>query len=138
MMLYQKQCEVIWEMAEKSDCVIVGRCADHILREHHPFRFFVCAIGHRGRAAVVIDAKPGAAPYRRGQNQDSRKNQQNTHHPLGQLSGRVDFFPVVHTLGTAGTEGYLLRHPRPERGQFFHSITVPPSSAEHSYTAQQG
>ena len=57
MMLYQKQCEVIWEMAEKSDCVIVGRCADHILREHHPFRFFVCAIGHRGRAAVVIDAK---------------------------------------------------------------------------------
>lgn len=35
-LLYQKQCEVIREMAEKSNCVIVGRCADHILREQHP------------------------------------------------------------------------------------------------------
>ena len=28
-------------MAEKSDCVIVGRCADYILREKNPFRLFV-------------------------------------------------------------------------------------------------
>ena len=42
-LLYHKQCEVIREMAEKSNCVIVGRCADHILRERHPFRFFVYA-----------------------------------------------------------------------------------------------
>lgn len=42
-MLYQKQCEVIREMAKKSDCVIVGRCADYILREHDPFRIFVYA-----------------------------------------------------------------------------------------------
>ena len=42
-LLYQKQCEVIREMTEKSNCVIVGRCVDHILRERHPFRFFVYA-----------------------------------------------------------------------------------------------
>ena len=30
-------------MAAKSDCVIVGRCADHILRAFKPFRIFVYA-----------------------------------------------------------------------------------------------
>ena len=42
-LLYQKQCEVLREMAERSDCVIVGRCADYILRDHRPFRIFVYA-----------------------------------------------------------------------------------------------
>lgn len=42
-LLYQQQCQVIREMAEKSDCVIVGRCADYILREYHPFRIFMYA-----------------------------------------------------------------------------------------------
>ena len=30
-------------MASKSDCVIVGRCADYILQEYRPFRIFVYA-----------------------------------------------------------------------------------------------
>ena len=37
----QEQHNIILEMAEKSDCVIVGRCADYILREKNPFRLFV-------------------------------------------------------------------------------------------------
>ena len=37
----QEQHTIIQEMAEKSDCVIVGRCADYILREAKPFRVFV-------------------------------------------------------------------------------------------------
>ena len=41
--IYSAQAEVIKEMAEKSDCVIVGRCADHILRDHHPINVFVYA-----------------------------------------------------------------------------------------------
>ena len=31
------------EMAQKSDCVIVGRCGDYILRDFEPFRIFVYA-----------------------------------------------------------------------------------------------
>lgn len=38
-----EQHKLICEMAEKSDCVVVGRCADDILREHKPFRIFVYA-----------------------------------------------------------------------------------------------
>ncbi len=41
--IYTEQANVLREMAEKSDCVIVGRCADYILKEHHPLRLFVYA-----------------------------------------------------------------------------------------------
>ena len=33
--------QYVKKMAEKSDCVIVGRCADDILREMNPLRIFV-------------------------------------------------------------------------------------------------
>lgn len=39
--VYNEQHNIIREMAERSDCVIVGRCADYILRDLHPLRIFV-------------------------------------------------------------------------------------------------
>lgn len=39
--IYAEQSNVIKELAEKSDCVIVGRCADYILKDQNPFRIFV-------------------------------------------------------------------------------------------------
>lgn len=41
--VFQKQIRVIKEMAEKSHCVIVGRCADYVLRSFFPYRIFVYA-----------------------------------------------------------------------------------------------
>ena len=41
--VYAEQANVLRDMADKSDCVIVGRCADYILRDHKPFRLFVYA-----------------------------------------------------------------------------------------------
>lgn len=41
--IYREQSKLIQELAEKSDCVIVGRSADYILREKNPFRVFVYA-----------------------------------------------------------------------------------------------
>lgn len=41
--VYTEQANTIRDMAEKSDCVIVGRCADHILREQKPLRLFIYA-----------------------------------------------------------------------------------------------
>ncbi len=41
--VYAEQEKVIKSMAEKSDCVIVGRCADYILRNYNPFKIFVYA-----------------------------------------------------------------------------------------------
>ena len=41
--IYQEQCRIIKEMAAKSDCILVGRCADYILQNRNPFRIFVYA-----------------------------------------------------------------------------------------------
>ncbi len=41
--IYQEQHRIIRELAEESDCIIVGRCADYILKEDNPFRIFVYA-----------------------------------------------------------------------------------------------
>lgn len=41
--VYTEQANVIREMAERSDCVIVGRCADYILRDLMPLRLFIYA-----------------------------------------------------------------------------------------------
>ncbi len=41
--IYTEQHTLLKELAEKSDCVIVGRCADTILKDDNPFRIFVYA-----------------------------------------------------------------------------------------------
>lgn len=41
--VFNEQENVIREMAEKSNCIIVGRCADYILRELNPYKIFVYA-----------------------------------------------------------------------------------------------
>lgn len=41
--VFQAQCEIIERLATQSNCVIVGRCADYILREYQPYRIFIYA-----------------------------------------------------------------------------------------------
>lgn len=41
--IFTEQTNVVREMAEKSSCVIVGRCADYILKDYEPFKIFVYA-----------------------------------------------------------------------------------------------
>ena len=43
MTIFSEQHKLLVELAKKSDCIIIGRCADHILREMKPFRIFVYA-----------------------------------------------------------------------------------------------
>ena len=41
--IYAEQRNIIKELASKNDCLIVGRCADYILKEFNPFNIFVYA-----------------------------------------------------------------------------------------------
>ena len=41
--IFREQTNVIKEMAKKSDCVIVGRCADYILEDLNPLKIFIYA-----------------------------------------------------------------------------------------------
>lgn len=43
MVVYAEQHKILRELADKSDCIIVGRCADYVLRDCDPFRIFVYA-----------------------------------------------------------------------------------------------
>lgn len=39
--VFSEQEKVLKQMAEKTNCVIVGRCADYILRDYNPIKIFV-------------------------------------------------------------------------------------------------
>lgn len=41
--IFIEQHNIITEMAKRSDCIIVGRCSDYIVREQNPLRIFVYA-----------------------------------------------------------------------------------------------
>ena len=41
--VFREQSAIITDMANTSDCVVVGRCADYILAQMHPMRIFVHA-----------------------------------------------------------------------------------------------
>ncbi len=41
--VFSQQHALLKELSEKSDCIIVGRCADFVLRDKSPFRIFVYA-----------------------------------------------------------------------------------------------
>lgn len=41
--IFSRQREIIREMAERSDCIIIGRCADYILADKKPIRLFLYA-----------------------------------------------------------------------------------------------
>ena len=41
--IFRQQRQILRELADKADCVIVGRCADWMLRAYHPFLIFVYA-----------------------------------------------------------------------------------------------
>ena len=55
--LFRFQSEVIRKLAAEESCVIIGRCADHILREMKPFRIFVYA-DEESKLQRCIERKP--------------------------------------------------------------------------------
>ena len=55
--VYLAQHKLLQELSEKSDCIIVGRCADYILRDRNPFRIFVYA-DTESKIARCMERKP--------------------------------------------------------------------------------
>lgn len=39
--VFNAQCEILKDLAEKSNCVFVGRCADYILKDYKPLKIFI-------------------------------------------------------------------------------------------------
>ena len=60
--MQQAQQTTLKELAELSDCVIVGRCADYLLREYAPYRIFVYA-DMESRIARCMARSDGAEQF---------------------------------------------------------------------------
>lgn len=73
--LWQKQRDVVLELAEKESCVIVGRCADYILRERDDvLRVYIHADKEkRARRIVEVYGEREDAPMKRINDKDKRR-----------------------------------------------------------------
>lgn len=73
--LWVIQCRVILSLAEKGPCVIVGRCADYILREREDVLnvFIHAPIPYRAERIVRLYGEADAAPEKRLEEKDKRR-----------------------------------------------------------------
>ena len=73
--LWQKQRDVILELAEKESCVIVGRCADYILRDREDvLRVYIHADKmKRAERIVNVYGEREDAPLKRISDKDKRR-----------------------------------------------------------------
>ena len=73
--LWVIQCRVIMDLAEKGPCVIVGRCADYILREREDVLnvFIHAPIPFRADRVVRLYGESDVAPEKRLEEKDKRR-----------------------------------------------------------------
>ena len=73
--LWKIQRDIILDLAEKESCVIVGRCADYILRDHdNCLKVFIhAAADKRAERIVKIYGETTAAPEKRLQDKDKKR-----------------------------------------------------------------
>ena len=73
--IYIVQTKIIEELAEKGDCVIVGRCADYILRERTDcLHAFICAdMASRAKHIVEYYGEKDKSPEKRLAEKDQKR-----------------------------------------------------------------
>lgn len=73
--LWQIQYKIITELAEKEPCVIVGRCADYILRDHADcLKVFIHAsMEFRAKRIVEVYGEQEKSPIQRLKEKDKRR-----------------------------------------------------------------
>ena len=59
--VFDHQAEMMISIAKERDCVVVGRCADYVLREFHPFRIFVYGTMESKIARCRLHGRPEEA-----------------------------------------------------------------------------
>lgn len=76
-LIWTSQCKVICKLAEEGPCVIVGRCADYILRDKADLlKVFVYAdIKKRAERIVSVYGESDVAPEKRIKDKDKRRAQ---------------------------------------------------------------
>ncbi len=124
--VYAEQANTIRDMAEKSDCVIVGRCADYILREQHPLRIFVYAdmaskLARCREKSHEDDALTDKQLARKIRKVDRNRSRYYTYYTGHKWGDRTNYDLMINTSslsvkGAVHSLAELLRHEAEEKG----------------------
>ena len=103
--LWNIQCGVILQLADKGPCVIVGRNADYILKDREDaFHVFVFAdIPFRAERIVRLYGESEKSPEARLQEKDKRRRV-NYHHYTGRNWGQAQNYHICLDTGVLGIE----------------------------------
>ncbi len=73
--VWKAQCDIILELAEKGNCVIVGRCADYILREREDClnAFIFANNNYRANRIVNLYGEKDKTPEKRLEEKDAKR-----------------------------------------------------------------
>lgn len=104
--LWNEQRKKILEIADRESCVIVGRCADYILRERDDvLNVFVHApIADRAKRIVELYGETNTAPEKRLREKD-KKRALNYHYYTEQEWGRSQNYQMTLDSSAFGIEG---------------------------------
>ncbi len=103
--LWNIQCSAILQLAEKGPCVIVGRNADYILKDHEDaLHVFVSAdIAYRADRIVRQYGESEKSPETRLNEKDKRR-MRNYQHYTGRTWGAAENYDICLDTGTIGIE----------------------------------
>ena len=103
--LWNVQCNVILQLADKSPCVIVGRNADYILKDRDDvFHAYIHAdMDVRAERIVRLYGESEKSPQARLQEKDKRRTV-NYQHYTGRTWGAADNFDICLDTGVIGVE----------------------------------
>ncbi len=103
--LYTMQRKVILDLAEKGDCVIVGRCADYILRDREDtFNAFIHApTAYRAERIVRLYGESEQSPEKRLSDKDG-KRRVNYEHFTGRKWGAAENYDICLNTAAIGED----------------------------------
>ena len=103
--LWNIQCSVILQLAEKGPCVIVGRNADYILKDHpEALHVYVFAdVPYRAERIVRRYGESEKTPEQRLAEKDKRRRV-NYHHYTGRTWGQAQNYDICLDTGVLGLE----------------------------------
>lgn len=104
--LWCMQRKIILELAEKGDCIIVGRCADYILRDREDaLHVFIHAPkAQRAERIVKLYGESDVAPEKRLDDKDARRKVNYRHYTGGEW-GDAQNYHIALDSGVLGIEG---------------------------------
>ena len=103
--LWNVQCNVILQIADKGPCVIVGRNADYILKDHpEALHVYVFAdVPYRAERIVRLYGESEKTPEQRLAEKDKRRRV-NYHHYTGRTWGQAQNYDICLDTGVLGLE----------------------------------